>query len=87
MPFGASVSSSGAVSQAKTMVGTRHFPACAKTLLMNSSEITAKIAKLHCRVYEVGISYYGRTYEEGKKIGWRDGFRALYCTVKYNLFR
>jgi glycosyltransferase involved in cell wall biosynthesis len=50
-------------------------------------EITAKVAKLGCRIYEVGISYYGRTYEEGKKIGWRDGFRAIYCIVKYNLFR
>ena len=50
-------------------------------------EITAKIAKTHCRIYEVGISYYGRTYAEGKKIGWKDGFRALYCIVKYNLFR
>ena len=50
-------------------------------------EITAKIAKLHCRIYEVGISYYGRTYEEGKKIGWRDGVRAMYCIVKYNLFK
>jgi glycosyltransferase involved in cell wall biosynthesis len=50
-------------------------------------EITAKISKLRCRIYEVGISYYGRTYEEGKKIGWRDGFRALYCIVKYNWFR
>jgi len=49
-------------------------------------EITAKIAKINCRVYEVGISYYGRTYAEGKKIGWRDGFRALWCIVKYNLF-
>jgi glycosyltransferase involved in cell wall biosynthesis len=49
-------------------------------------EITAKIAKLHCRIYEVGISYYGRTYEEGKKIGWRDGVRAIYCILKYNLF-
>jgi len=48
-------------------------------------EITAKVAKLDCRIYEVGISYYGRTYDEGKKIGWRDGFRALYCIVKYNL--
>jgi len=48
-------------------------------------EITAKVAKLHCRIYEVGISYYGRTYDEGKKIGWRDGFRALYCIIKYNL--
>ena len=50
-------------------------------------EITAKIAKLHCRIYEVGISYYGRTYDEGKKIGWRDGVRALYCIIKYNLAR
>jgi glycosyltransferase involved in cell wall biosynthesis len=50
-------------------------------------EITAKLAKLHCRIYEVGISYYGRTYEEGKKIGWRDGVRAIYCILKYNLFK
>ncbi len=50
-------------------------------------EITAKIAKTKCRIVEVGISYYGRTYEEGKKIGWKDGFRALYCIFKYNLFR
>ena len=51
-------------------------------------EITAKIAALpDCRIYEVGISYYGRTYAEGKKIGWRDGFRAIYAIVKYNLFR
>lgn len=50
-------------------------------------EITAKISKIKCRIYEVGISYYGRTYEEGKKIGWKDGFRALYCIVKYNLLR
>ncbi len=50
-------------------------------------EITAKVAKLRCRIYEVGISYYGRTYAEGKKIGWRDGFRAVYCILKYNLFR
>ena len=50
-------------------------------------EITAKIAKSGCRVYEVGISYYGRTYAEGKKIGWRDGVRAIYCILKYNLFR
>jgi glycosyltransferase involved in cell wall biosynthesis len=49
-------------------------------------EITAKVAKLpECRIYEVGISYYGRTYAEGKKIGWRDGFRAIYAIVKYNL--
>jgi len=50
-------------------------------------EITAKIARLHVPIYEVGITYSGRTYEEGKKIGWRDGFRALYAIVKYNLFR
>jgi glycosyltransferase involved in cell wall biosynthesis len=50
-------------------------------------EITAKISKKHLRMYEVGISYYGRTYDEGKKIGWRDGFRAIYCIVKYNVFR
>ena len=51
-------------------------------------EITAKISKIKgIRIYEVGISYYGRTYEEGKKIGWRDGFSALRCIIKYNLFR
>lgn len=50
-------------------------------------EITAKIAKLKCRVYEVGIPYYGRTYEEGKKIGWKDGFSAIRCIIKYNLFK
>jgi len=50
-------------------------------------EITAKIAKLGCRVYEVGISYYGRTYEEGKKINWKDGVHAIYCIVRYNLFK
>jgi glycosyltransferase involved in cell wall biosynthesis len=50
-------------------------------------EITAKISKIKCRIYEVGISYYGRTYDEGKKINWKDGFRALYCIMKYNLFR
>jgi len=50
-------------------------------------EITAKIAKLGCRVYEVGVSYAGRTYAEGKKIGWRDGVRAVWCILKYNLLR
>jgi glycosyltransferase involved in cell wall biosynthesis len=52
-------------------------------------EITAKISKIRprIRIYEVGISYYGRTYEEGKKITWIDGFRALYVILKYNLFR
>jgi len=49
-------------------------------------EITAKVAKLRCRIYEVGISYSGRTYEEGKKIGWRDGVWAIWCILKYNLF-
>ncbi len=49
-------------------------------------EITAKISKMNLRIYEVGISYYGRTYEEGKKIGWKDGIRAIYCILKYNLF-
>ncbi len=50
-------------------------------------EVTAKIARLKkIRIYEVGISYYGRTYEEGKKIGWKDGFRAIYCILKYNVF-
>jgi glycosyltransferase involved in cell wall biosynthesis len=46
-------------------------------------EVTAKVAGLRCRIYEVGISYSGRTYEEGKKIGWRDGFRAIWCILKY----
>jgi len=50
-------------------------------------EVTAKIARVPgVRIYEVGISYYGRTYAEGKKIGWKDGFRAIYCIIKYNLF-
>ncbi len=50
-------------------------------------EITAKIARGGFRIYEVGISYHGRTYEEGKKIGWRDGVRAIWCILKYNLAR
>ena len=49
-------------------------------------EITAKVAKMECRIFEVGISYYGRTYKEGKKIGWKDGVRAIFCILKYNLF-
>jgi glycosyltransferase involved in cell wall biosynthesis len=48
-------------------------------------EITAKVARLQARIYEVAISYYGRTYAEGKKIGWRDGLHALWCILKYNL--
>jgi len=50
-------------------------------------EITAKISKMDLRIYEVGISYYGRTYDEGKKIGWKDGIRAIYCILKYNFFK
>lgn len=51
-------------------------------------EVTAKISRIPgIRIYEVGISYYGRTYEEGKKIGWKDGIRAIYCILKYNIFR
>ena len=50
-------------------------------------EVTAKLSRYpQIRIYEVGISYYGRTYEEGKKIGWKDGFRAIYCILKYNIF-
>jgi len=50
-------------------------------------EVTAKVAKKRVRVYEVGVSYFGRTYAEGKKIGWKDLFRALYCIAKYSFFR
>ncbi len=50
-------------------------------------EVTAKIARIpKVRIYEIGVSYYGRTYDEGKKINWRDGFRAIWCILKYNLF-
>jgi len=50
-------------------------------------EMTAKISRIPgIRIYEVGISYYGRTYEEGKKINWKDGFRAIWCVLKYNLW-
>lgn len=49
-------------------------------------EITAKIAKKQVRIYEIGINYYGRTYEEGKKIGWKDGVKAIYCILRYNIF-
>ena len=49
-------------------------------------EVTAKVARIPgIRIYEVGISYYGRTYAEGKKINWKDGFRAIWCVLKYNL--
>jgi len=51
-------------------------------------EVTAKVSRVpNVRIYEVGISYYGRTYEEGKKINWKDGFRAIYCILRYGLFR
>jgi len=50
-------------------------------------EITAKIAKTQCRIFEVGISYKGRTYQDGKKIGWKDGISAIYCIFRYNLFK
>ena len=49
-------------------------------------EITAKVSRLQCRIYEVGVSYAGRTYAEGKKIGWRDGVRAIYAILKYNIW-
>lgn len=50
-------------------------------------EITAKVVKRGCRIYEIGISYSGRSYAEGKKVNWKDGVRAVYCIIKYNLFR
>jgi glycosyltransferase involved in cell wall biosynthesis len=51
-------------------------------------EVTAKMARIKgIKIYEVGISYYGRTYDEGKKINWKDGFRAIYCILRYNIFR
>jgi glycosyltransferase involved in cell wall biosynthesis len=50
-------------------------------------EITARLARTHCRIYEVGVSYNGRTYSEGKKVNWKDGVRAIYAIVRYNLFR
>jgi glycosyltransferase involved in cell wall biosynthesis len=51
-------------------------------------EVTAKVSRIKgIRIYEIGISYYGRTYEEGKKIGWTDGVKAIYCIIKYNIFR
>jgi hypothetical protein len=50
-------------------------------------EFTAKVARLNCAIYEVGISYYGRTYEDGKKIGFKDGLRAIYVILKYGLLQ
>ena len=68
--------------------GHHHCEALGKTERpIEKPEITAKVAKSGCRIYEVGISYSGRTYNEGKKIAWKDGVRAMYCIVKYNVFR
>jgi hypothetical protein len=50
------------------------------------AEVTAKMAKMRCRIYEVGISYNGRTYQEGKKVTWKDGVRTVYAILRYNLF-
>jgi hypothetical protein len=51
-------------------------------------EVTAKISRIsNIRIYEVGISYYGRTYKEGKKINWKDGFHAIYCIIRYGIFK
>ena len=50
-------------------------------------EVTAKIAKKNCKIYEVGVKYYGRTYDQGKKIGWKDGLSAIRCIFKYNLLK
>ena len=50
-------------------------------------EITAKLSKTGARIYEIGVSYHGRTYEEGKKIKLKDAFRALFCIIKYNIFK
>jgi hypothetical protein len=65
----------------------------AKNLLLKEKrfgfepEVTAKLSRIpDIRIYEVGISYYGRTYAEGKKIGWKDGFRAIWCIMKYNIW-
>ena len=49
-------------------------------------EVTAKISKKKCRIYEIPISYHPRTFEQGKKIGWKDAFRAIYCIIRYNFF-
>ena len=69
----------------KTEVIQKLLPTLQQDRFGFEPEITAKIAKADLRIYEVGISYFGRTYKEGKKIGWRDGFRAIYCILKYGL--
>ena len=70
----------------KTEVIQKLLPTLQQDRFGFEPEITAKIAKADLRIYEVGISYFGRTYKEGKKIGWKDGFRAIYCILKYGLF-
>ena len=70
----------------KTEVIKQILPSLQQDRFGFEPEITAKIAKADLRIYEVGISYFGRTYKEGKKIGWKDGFRAIYCILKYGLF-
>ena len=70
----------------KTEVIQQLLPSLQQDRFGFEPEITAKIAKADLRIYEVGISYFGRTYKEGKKIGWKDGFRAIYCILKYGLF-
>lgn len=49
-------------------------------------EITSKLSKMNLKIFEVGFSYYGRSYDEGKKIGWKDGFIAIYCIIKYGMY-
>lgn len=66
---------------------TPHFCVLRQHVFGFEPEITVKVARRKLRIYEVGISYWGRTYEEGKKIGWKDGFRAMYCLIKYSLKR
>ena len=70
----------------KTEVIKKLLPSLQQDRFGFEPEITAKIAKADLRIYEVGISYFGRTYKEGKKIGWKDGFRAIYCILKYGLW-
>ncbi len=70
----------------KTEVLKKILPTLQQDRFGFEPEITAKVAKANLRIYEVGISYFGRTYGEGKKIGWKDGFRAIFCILKYGLF-
>ena len=78
-----------------TALDTKHYSSnIAKSLKLKEKrfgfepEVTAKISRVpDIKIYEVGISYYGRTYAEGKKINWKDGFRAIYCIIKYGLLK